>query len=231
MTDEERIAAKALELLTEQGLDERDTAGRDGYPEYAIRKAVTGIAGGGERAALAQLIGMVAASPAAVGRLTAQCMEIIQQARHAAFAGNTGWEWDEDDRQWAAWRGGAKIVARYPRDRMPPLRADWLGIQLTGESWHGVVARGRMENPGEKALPWNRPVLAEIPVRPGTEDWYTGLRGRVYLGMLCSPCGRTDSRVCLQPQTVLQSSETQCVPVDPDHVRLIVLDGKLADYA
>jgi hypothetical protein len=229
--DTDAIAARALALLTERTADRWSDEERASYPAYVIRKAVTDIAAGGERAALAQIISMVAGSPAAVQDLTDLCMDVIQQARHAQFAGNTGWIWNEKEQAWTARRGTTMLMARFPRDQMPPVRADWIGVMKLGGNWHGAVVR-TMENPGEASLPWSSPVLAEIPEEFWTDDWRQGVRYKIVLGHLCSPCGRTDARVCLQPRTESQAKgdEAHCVPVDPDHVRLIVLDGKLSDY-
>jgi hypothetical protein len=199
----------------------------------------TVIAAGGEQAAVAAILSMFSARlprlDPATGRISdimlERCMDVIQEARHAQFPGNTGWTWDEKDQQWTARRGTAVVVARFPRDQMPPVRADQFAVQLTGENYYGPVSQV-MENPGEANLPWSHPVLAEIPEEFWTDDWCRGVRWRVYLGNLCSHSGR-ESPACIQPRRESQAEgmEAPCVPFDPDHVRLMVLDGKLSDYS
>jgi hypothetical protein len=200
------------------------------FPGGSIQQAVIAIAAGGEQAAMRQILSMHATGQLSDAVLD-RCTEVIQEARHAAFPGNTGWLWDGDSSRWTARRGTAMVTAAYPRDVMPPVPADRFAVQLTGEHRWGTVLQV-MENPGEANLPWGRPVLAEIPEEFWTDDWCRGVRAKIILGMLCSPCGRTDARVCLQPRRESQAEgmEADCVPVDPDHIRLIVLDGKLPDY-
>jgi hypothetical protein len=239
-SEQDSIRAKAGELFEEKfrkaGWTDQDFSS---YAGWRIQETVRAIAAGGEQAAVAAILSMFSARlprlDPATGRISdimlERCMDVIQEARHAQFPGNTGWTWDEKDQQWTARRGTAVVVARFPRDQMPPVRADQFAVQLTGENYYGPVSQV-MENPGEANLPWSHPVLAEIPEEFWTDDWCRGVRWRVYLGNLCSHSGR-ESPACIQPRRESQAEgmEAPCVPFDPDHVRLMVLDGKLSDYS
>jgi len=234
------IRAKAGELFEEK-FREAGWTGQDfsSYAGWRIQEIVRAIAAGGEQAAVAAILSMFSARlprlDPATGRISdvmlERCMAVIQEARHAQFPGNTGWTWDEKDQQWTARRGTAVVVARFPRDQMPPVRADRFGVMKLAENYYGAVVRV-MENPGEKNLPWNHPVLAEIPEKFWTDDWCRGVRARIVLGSLCDHSG-PESPACIQPRRENQGEgmEAHCVPFDPDHVRLMVLDGKLGDYS
>lgn len=230
-SDEARIWQRAGLLFDEQVTGTWTPQEQDAYADSVIRRAVQAIAAEGEMAGLRQIIRMVTPNDRYATDLVDRCTAIIDQVRHEQFDGNTGWTWDAESQRWTARRGTAMVTAAWPKDQMPPVRADRFAVQLTGELRHvGVVQI--MDDPGEANLPWSKPVMAEVPEHPGSAEWYAGLRARLYVGTLCSPCGRTNSRVCLQPHKVLQGEDTApCVPVDPDHVRLWILDGKLADYS
>jgi hypothetical protein len=202
------------------------------YSGWSIRQAVTGIAAGGEVAAVQQVLGAWRLPHRPPGALFDGCMAVIQEARHAQFPGNSGWTWDEKSSRWTARRGTVLVTAAWPRDQMPPVRADQFAVQLTGTDWHGAVTRA-MENPGLANLPWGKPVLAAIPERFWTQDWCWGVRYKIVLGGLCSHSDLSQSPACIQPRRESQAEgmEPPCVPFDPDNVRLMLLDGKLSDYA
>jgi hypothetical protein len=210
------------------------------YAGWRIQDAVRAIAAGGEQAAVSFILSLFngrtprpgPAVPQDDDSLLGLCMAVIQEARHAQFPGNTGWTWDSETARWTARRGTALVTAAWPREQMPWVRADRFAVQLAGGDYHGAAIQQVMENPGVHSLPWSHPVLAEIPEQFWTDDWCRGLRYRVYLGNLCSHSG-PESPACIQPRRESQAEgmDAHCVPFDPDHVRLMVLDGKLSDYS